>query len=262
MIKELSMSNKKTSYPSFGKVLAGVMAILVINCMMKYFGGLSVSNSAEKAINNYAQAHGYSRSDYPDELVKLLESNSETEEFVLNYPEMVSEGAADKIDLTQYTNCKQPPLLMQWDSRWGYMSYNDSVMGLNGSVPTCLSMTAIYKLQDVSMSPVYMADMAVQNGWASKPEKLLTEGARSIGLNVAQLPVSEGKLSSSIQSGSTVICLTDGKLLSTAVVIYAMDENGGYKINDPMSKEKSGKTYTYSEINKNIRKMWEYSTQT
>lgn len=255
------MSKKKNSYPSFGKVFGIVMAILVINCGLKYFGGLNVSNSAEKAINNYAQEHGYSRWDYPDELVKLLESNSETEEFVLNYPEMVSESTAEKIDLTQYTDCKQPPLLMQWDSRWGYMSYNGSVVGLNGSAPTCLSMTAIYKMQDVSLSPVYMADMAVQNGWESKPEKLLTEGARSIGLTVAQLPVSEGKLSSSIQSGATVICMTDGKLLSTSVVIYALDESGGYKINDPMSREKSGKTYTYSEISKHIRKMWEYSAK-
>lgn len=254
------MSKKKTSYPSFGKVFGIVMAILVINCGLKYFGGLNVSNSAEKAINNYAQEHGYSRSDYPDELVKLLESNSETEEFVLNYPEKVSEGAADKIDLTQYTNCKQPPQFMQWDSRWGYMSYNGSIMGLNGSAPTCLSMTAIYKLQDVSMTPVYIADLAVQNKWESKPEKLLTEGARSIGLKVTQLPVSEGKLSSSIQSGATVICLTDGKLLSTAVVIYAVDESGGYKINDPMSRKKSEKTYTYSEISKHIKKMWEYGT--
>lgn len=254
------MSRKKASYPSFGKVFAGVMAILVINCGLKYLGGINVSNSAEKAINDYAQAHGYSRSDYPDELVELLESNDETTDFVLNYPDRVTDGMSEKIDLMQYTNCQQPPLLMQWDSRWGYMSYNDSVLGLKGSAPTCLSMTAIYKLQDVSMSPVYMADMSVQNGWESNPEKLLTEGARNIGLKVAQLPVSEGKLNSSIGSGSTVICMTDGKLLSTAVVIYAMDENGSYKINDPMSREKSDKTYTYSEINKHIRKMWEYNS--
>lgn len=253
------MSKKKASYPSFGKVFAGVMAILVINCGLKYLGGINVSNSAEKAVNDYAQAHGYSRSDYPDELVELLESNSETTDFVLNYPKKVTEGTAEKIDLTQYTNCQQPPLLRQWDSRWGYMSYNGSVLGLKGSAPVCLSMTAIYKLQDVSMSPVYIADMSVQNGWESKPEKLLTEGARNIGLKVAQIPVSEGKLNSSIESGSTVICLTDGKLLSTAVVIYAMDENGGYKINDPMSREKSEKIYNYSEINKHIRKMWEYT---
>ncbi len=255
------MSKKKTSYPSFGRVFAVVMAILVVNCGLKYFGGLTVSNSAEKSINNYAQSHGYSRSDYPDELVELLENNDETEEFVLSYPAKILESSAEKIDMTQYTNCQQPPLLMQWDLRWGYMRYNDSVVGIKGSAPTCLSMTAIYKLQDVSMTPAYMADLAVQNKWESKPEKLLTEGARTIGLQVTQLPVSEGRLSGSIESGAVVICLTDGQLLSSTVVIYAADESGSYRINDPMSRKKSAETYTYSELSNHIRKMWEYNSK-
>lgn len=256
------MSKKKSSYPSFWPVFLTVMGILVLNCTLKYIGGLSVQNSAEKAINDYAQAHGYKRSDYPDELVKLLESNDETEDFVLNYPKKKSGSSSENINMSQYKGCTQPPLLMQWDERWGYSSYNGSIMGLSGSAPTCLSMTAIYELQNVSVSPIYTANIAIQNDWENKPEKLLSEGARSIGLEVTQIPINESRLKQAVEGGSTVICITDGKVINSVIVIYGMDENGKYKINDPMSRSNSERTYTYSEMGKYFKKMWGYNAST
>lgn len=253
------MSKKKSSYPSFWPVFLTVMGILVLNCALKYIGGLNVQNSAEKAINEYAQANGYKRSDYPDELVNLLESNDETKDFVLNYPKRKSDASSENINMSQYKGCTQPPLLMQWDDRWGYSDYNGSIMGLSGSAPVCLSMTAIYELQDVSMTPVYIAKLAAENEWENNPDKLLSDGARSLGMEVTQIPVNESRLKQALESGNTVICITDGKSMNSVIVIYGRDDSGKYKINDPMSRSNSERTYTYSEMGKYFKKMWGYS---
>lgn len=254
------MNGKRNPYPSFKTVFLIVIMALVLNASLKYIGGLGKNNSAEKTISDYADANGFNLSDYPDEIVNLLKINDETKEFVLNYPSKIVDFKPDLLNFTEYENCTEPPLFMQWDLRWGYMSYNDSVMGISGSAPTTLSMAAIYELQDISLTPVYIAGVAADNDYEDKPEKLLSEGARALEMNVTEIPKNDSRLRQAVsESGSVVVCLTDGKVFSQTIVIRGLNEDGKYLMNDTMSKGRSEKNYTFADIGPHLKKIWKYS---
>ena len=253
------MKKKDDIYPPFWLVVVAVLSITGIYSILKMAGGLGVSNSAEKMVNDYAKSNGMSLADYPEEVMDMLEVDEDTKDFVLNYPQRVKNVFDGEIDLSEYAGCAQPPLLMQWDSRWGYFSYNGGVIGLKGSAPTSLSMAAIYKLQDTSLNPRYIAEMAAENDWENKPEKLLSEGARMLGISVKEIPSSDSQIRKALSEGNTVMCLTDGNYLSEAIVIRGTSESGGYLINDPMSRSKSEKEYNYSQLQSHLKKIWSYS---
>lgn len=40
---------------------------------------------------------------------------------MLSYPK--EKDKSHKINMKEYKNCKEVPLFMQWDKRWGYMEY-------------------------------------------------------------------------------------------------------------------------------------------
>lgn len=116
----------------------------------------------EEKMEQFAKKHNFSISEYPEELIELIQKNAETEEFVMNYPLKKNKFDTDfQVDLEG----DAIPLLMQWDSRWGYYQYGDNVMGLTGCGPTCLSMIASYLLQNPELTPIFMADYAIRNGY-------------------------------------------------------------------------------------------------
>lgn len=256
----MAQTNQKNSpYPAFSTVFLVVLAAIMLNVFLKYAGGLGQNNSAEKAINEYAAENGFQRSDYPDEIVHLLKINDETKEFVLSYPSKIVNFRPDVIDFSQYQGCTEPPLLMQWDIRWGYMSYDGGVMGLKGSAPTALSMAAIYVRQDVTLTPVHMAEMASNVNWESKPQKLLSDGARSLGMAVEELPRNDSTIRQAVsEPGCSVVCLTDSKMFSPAIVIRGIDEEGKFLINDTLSKSRSEQSYSFEDFGSHLKKVWKY----
>lgn len=252
------MREKNNLYPSFGKVVAIILTIIFVNSLLKFAGGFGKNNYVQKTVSDYAVANGFNRSDYPDEIIKMFEEDEDTKDFVLNYPKRIIGGDKFEIDLSQYAECTEPPLLMQWDERWGYIKYNDSVMGLGGGAPTCLSMAALYELHDISVTPAYTSNLAAENGWESKPEKLLSDGARIIGMNVTEIPINDSRLRQAVSSGTTVVCLTDGKYLSDVFVVRGINESGNYMINDPTSRKNSEREYTFAELKDHLKKIWGY----
>ncbi len=253
------MNKKNNPYPQFRTVFFIVTAIILMNASLKYVGGLGKNNSAEKIINDYAAENGFKFSDYPEEIVNLLNTNDETKEFVLDYPSKIVNFKPDAVNFSQYQGCTEPPLLMQWDLRWGYMSYDDSVMGISGSAPTALSMAAIYELQDISLTPVRVAELAADINSESKPEKLLSNGARELGMTVTEIPKNDSRVRQAVsEDGCVVVCTTDNEEFSSVIVIRGIDENGKYLINDTMSTSRSDKSYTFRDIGEHLKKIWKY----
>lgn len=109
----------------------------------------------EEELADFAYRNNLSQNDWPDYLLELVNKNPETKEFVLNYP--LEKDKEYEIDLSEYKNCSSVPLLMQWDERWGYKEYAGELMGISGCGPTCLSMVAIYLLNDTTLTPEYIA---------------------------------------------------------------------------------------------------------
>lgn len=200
--------------------------------------------------------------EYPEELLELLQKNPETEEFVLNYP--VKKNTFSTEELTELDK-NEIPLLMQWDSRWGYYQYGDNVMGLTGCGPTCLSMVASYLLQNPKLTPIYMADYAIRNGYCVSGSgtswDFMSRGAAGLGLRVQEVPLMENKVKQYLQEGNPIICIMGpGEFTDKGhFIVLTGLEDGKIKMNDPNSKEHSKRLWEFEEIKEQIRNIWVYS---
>lgn len=216
--------------------------------------------ATERKIERFAERKGYSLEDYPQSLIDLLERNPETEDFVLNYP--ILKDSDDEIDMSDYENASEVPLLMQWDTRWGYKQYGDDVMGITGCGPTCLSMVAIYLLQDTTYDPSYIADFSVENGHCvignGTAWTLMSEGGKQLGMDVTEIPLVEQRIIDNLEVGNPIICIMGpGDFTTTGhFIVMTGYENGKIKVNDPNSIENSEKLWEYEDIKDQIRNLW------
>ncbi|MBE6949505.1 MAG: hypothetical protein E7456_06630 [Ruminococcaceae bacterium] len=219
-------------------------------------------NSAERTIEDFAKDHGLSLSDYPQSLIDLLERNPETEDFVLNYP--LLKDAKPAFSMEEYIDTSSVPLFMQWDKRWGYTEYGADVLGLTGCGPTCLSMVAVYLLDDTTYDPAYMAEFSIDNGYCvvgnGTAWALMSDGASALGLDVTEIPLDEQRIIDNLEVDNPIICIMGpGDFTSTGhFIVMTGYEDGKIVINDPNSRENSEKLWKYDDIKDQIRNLWVY----
>lgn len=222
-----------------------------------------MGSDAASALEAFMEEHGLSIRDYPKELLELLEANPETEEFVLNYPLLKSRDTV--VDLTEYRDSRRVPLLMQWDTRWGYRKYGDTVMGISGCGPTCLSMVAIYLLNDTAKDPAWMANFSTKNGHCVPGNgtawTLMSEGAGKLGLKVTELPLDKNRMLRELDAGNPIICVMGpGDFTTTGhFIVLTGTKDGKFTVNDPNSAQRSKKLWSYEQISGQIRNIWAFS---
>ena len=67
----------------------------------------------------FARLNGLSMTeDWPEDILELLFTNPDAEEFALNYP--LLKGTSQEADLSDLVGTGKVPQLYQWDARWGY----------------------------------------------------------------------------------------------------------------------------------------------
>ena len=215
---------------------------------------------ADKIIAAFAQEHDLQLSDWPDSLRELLEKNPEAEEFVLHYP--LKKDVTPDIDLSEYVDSGEVPLLLQWDERWGYSKYGDNIMGLSGCGPTCLSMVCMYILNDPQYSPRCIADFAQQNGYCvpgnGSAWTLISEGGTLLGLDVTEIPLDENRIMRNLEVGNPIICIMGPGDFTTSghYIVMTGCEDGKIKVNDPNSPSRSSMLWDYDAIKDQIRNLW------
>ena len=209
------------------------------------------------------------KDDYPEEMLAALANNLEMVDFVANYKNMTQSGRTGKTtqtSLTQEEMNAEHPLFLQWDSRWGYASYgDDSNIGLAGCGPTCLSMVLYYKTGDASRTPDVLAAYAMRQGYyvsgTGTAWAFMEDAARHYGLYVRTLSKSEEAFKIALDRNRYIICAMGPGDFTAAghfIVIYGYDEEG-FLINDPNSRTRSEKHWSYDEISGQIKAIWSYS---
>jgi len=198
---------------------------------------------------------------YPETMLEALKKNPEIQDFVKNYPDsqpVVQGGLYDEEKEQKH------PLFLQWDARWGYVSYGDDNIGLSGCGPTCLSMVIFSLTRNENATPDAIADFSMNMGYyeygAGTSWNLLTEAASQYGLNAEGLPLDEGVMKNHLDGGHMIICsMGPGDFTTTGhfIVIYGYDEEG-FLVNDPYSRIRSNKRWDYDTISGQIRAMWVY----
>ncbi len=243
--------------------LVVLLAVGLITIDKEQQKSLPVSNTIytfDDELIDFAEKHNLLLEEYPENLIELAKKNPETKEFVLNYP--LEKDKEYEINLGEYKNCSSVPLLMQWDKRWGYNEYAGELMGLSGCGPTCLSMVAIYLLDDTTLTPEYIADFSTENGYSldgnGSSWSLISEGGERLNLSVEEIPLMESIITSNLEEGNPIICIMgEGDFTSTGHFIVLTDYvDGKIKVNDPNSKARSEKTWEYEKIKDQIRNLW------
>lgn len=219
--------------------------------------------TADEKIAQYAAGHNIAVTDYPESLVDLLTRNPETEDFVLSYP--LNKDNRFTGSLTEITDFTSVPLLMQWDTRWGYTPYGSDVMGLTGCGPTSLSMVAIYLLHDTSLTPPYIADYSIENGYCVSGSgtswTLMSEGSAGLGLTAEELPLDKNRMISRLEEGKPIICIMGPGVFTESghYIVITGVQDGLFKINDCNSRTNTEKLWDYDEIKDQIRNLWAFS---
>lgn len=221
--------------------------------------------------NSYPKIQGIleNKDYYPEEMLAALANNPEMVDFVANYKKKTQSGMAGETVHTGLTKAEmgeEHPLFLQWDSRWGYASYgDDSNIGLAGCGPTCLSMVLYYKTGDASRTPDALAAYAMRQGYyvsgTGTAWAFMEDAAKHYGLYVRTLSKSEEALKAALDRDRYIICaMGPGDFTAGGhfIVIYGYDKDG-FLINDPNSRLRSEKRWSYDEISGQIKAIWSYS---
>jgi len=208
----------------------------------------------------FAQDNNLSLSEWPDEVVELMEKYPQTEEFVLNYP--LLKDKTFEIDISDSGYQYEVPLFIQWDERWGYSPYGYDMIANAGCGPVCLSMVSAYLLQDPTLDPKTVAEFSMDNGYCAPGDgsywSLIYDGGEQLGLNVEEIPLVEQYIIDNLIDGNPIICnVSQGDFTYGGHFIVLADYvDGKIKINDPNSIENSEKLWTYEEICDQIEALW------
>lgn len=198
---------------------------------------------------------------WPESLQALLERHPDALEFVEGYPDHKDDAPAETIgDVVQ----GQFPLLLQWDARWGYVRYGDDLLAVTGCGPTCLAMAAAGLTGDNAITPAAVAEQAQRDGyWVDGVTSwgLMTDGCRAWGLVSEELPLTESAVTGALEEGQPIICsVRPGDFTTTGhFILLTGVEGGNIRVNDPNSPQNSGRTWTYDELEPQIRNLWAFS---
>ncbi len=218
---------------------------------------------AEEFIKQYAQENGIAAEEYPDFIIEMLDKNPAAIDFALNYP--TEKGKKHTVDMSEYENTDGVPLFIQWDKRWGYIKYGNSVAGISACGPVSLSMVAYYLTKDENMSPNKIIKFAKDNGYCVPGNgtswTLISEGAKKLGLKVKELSLNENLVKKSLQEGKPVICIMGPGDFTTVghYIVLTGYEDGYVTVNDSNSVERSNKKWKFADIQDQIRNLWSIS---
>lgn len=206
------------------------------------------------------------RKKYPDKLIETLIKYPETADFVLHYPERRKREY--EINLEEEVEPGKLPLFIQWDKRWGYDSYGDSMIGIAGCGPTCLAMVLTGLTGNTFYHPQNVAEYSEENGYwvqgTGTSWELMGEGAASLGLNVYRVLLQSDTLENELLAGRYIICsMKPGDFTYTGhfIVLAGLTPDGKVIVHDPNSIVRSGKKWRMDRLVSQMKAAWSYGAE-
>lgn len=200
--------------------------------------------------------------EYPERVLKMLSKNIETLDFVLDYQEKKDLPCADTIGQAPAEG--EIPLLIQWDERWGYGSYGESIVAVSGCGPTCIAMVASGLTGRTDITPYAVAAYSEENGFLTSEMDtswdLMTFGCEEFGVTGTMLGLDENAMANTLAYGCPIICsMGPGDFTDNGhFIVLTAYEDGMFHVNDPNSKIRSGQTWSFEELKDQIVNMWWY----
>lgn len=197
--------------------------------------------------------------DYPETIMKMLETNIDMLSYVANYPEKVGKVYSDTIGEIKKGEI---PLLLQYDERWGYGIYGDDVIAVEGCAPTSLAMVIAYLNNDPSITPYVVATYAKENGYyvsgIGSNWSLMSEGSKHFGITGKEVPLVKNTIMKYLESGKPMIAsMGPGDFTRSGhFIVLTGLKDGKIKVNDPNSTVRSNQLWDYDKIESQIKNIW------
>lgn len=206
------------------------------------------SDERVKSIVENASALAAEGPELQAKLLKLAAEDPKALDFVAgyakNYPQESGKPYVEKLEAGSI------PLLMQWDTRWGYVPYCGTGMGTTGCCPTSLSMVYMGLTGKTDKTPADLAILAEQNGYSENGQgtysTFLTDMAPDVGLNCWQIDSSAESLTEHLKEGYPVVVnVGPGTFTDSGhfFVARGIAEDGTIQVNDPYSSVRSAQTW-------------------
>ena len=199
--------------------------------------------------------------EYPEVLLEMLSRNSDMTDYVVNYLDKKGTVTTDNIGKVKKGEF---PLLLQYDTRWGYGKYGDSVIAISGCGPTVISMVIAGLTGNNSITPYDVAKYSEGNGYydllAGTSWSLFTEGVLEYGIKGTTISLSKSIMISELENGHPIVCsMRKGDFTTTGhIILITGVKDGKFIINDPNSKERSQKLWDYETLEPQIRNLWSF----
>lgn len=211
------------------------------------------------------------REKYPDWVIEYLAGHDEVYDWVIDYPVYSRKKEEELWTLSEEPISENEesqnnvPLLLQWDHRWGYLTYGRRPIALEGCGPTCLSMAVIGLTGDRSITPSVVAKYSMENGFyveeAGTSWSLMVAGAEHFGLRSRQITTwSTTVIKNVLKAGDVVVCsVGEGDFTSRGhfILLVGLNEDGSVIVNDPNSRENSKKSWDIKKILDQTKGIWQ-----
>ncbi len=242
--------------------LAGLIILILILALVSALVAATGGMGKIRAFINRARAYSnISDEDIREAFLEISEKNPEAQAYLDGF-----DGVTDydlTLDLSDELAEGEIPYFTQWDSRWGYCRYGSGLMGWTGCGPTALSMVAMGLTGDGTLTPAYIADFAIREGYCVAGNGtawlLFSEGAEKLGLTAKEIPLWEPTMRGELEAGNPMICIMGaGHFTETGhyIVLTGCDDDG-FQVYDPY-RPSNCKTWSYEDIQGEIRNMWAY----
>lgn len=176
--------------------------------------------------------------DYSQDILDFYLPDHDRFEFVQAWPDR--DAYQEKVERLS-ESLDEVPALLQWDLRWGYQPYSDSLIYIAGCAPTCVSMIASYLHQDPSLTPRVMSDYAAEQGdfysGMGTAATFFDHAAERFAMDVEQIETSEEAVTNALDEGKLLIFhMMPGTFTSVGHYIVGVSHDGPLmQIRDPNS---------------------------
>ncbi len=201
---------------------------------------------------------------WPESLIALMARNPETRDFVLDWKRQGGTEPARTLDESAARGT--PPLLLQWDARWGYAHYGSDFLAITGCGPTCLAMAYSGVSGKSDVTPYTVALMAEKGGYyvpgIGTAWTLMTDGAQALGISGSEISPDRETLRSALERGSILICsMKPGDFTAEGhfIVLCGIDGDERTNVYDPNSVRRS-KPWDLETLSGQMAAAWEYRT--
>ena len=199
---------------------------------------------------------------YPEKVIKLLDKNPETVDFVEAYGEKKEIASPEVIEELKEGEI---PRLIQWDERWGYAPYGTGIIAVCGCGPTTLSMVLSGLTGNNTLTPSKLAEYGTDHNYLNEKNdtmwSYMTEACKEWGVKCKEAMLDKTEVLKQLNEGHPIVCsVGPGDFTQSGhFIVLAGVKDDELIVHDPFSITNSEKTWKFEDIQDQIKVMWVYS---